>query len=68
MSIETVLLIVAIVEIITLCRVEWVYHKRQFVMDCYGCDEYNRLPPFLVMVITFWVWDINAFLTKGDPQ
>lgn len=65
MSIEAVLLIVAIIEIATLYRIEWVSNKRWFVMDCYGIDEHNRLPPFVVMVVKFWVWNVDAFLRNG---
>ncbi|MFZ5272109.1 hypothetical protein [Enterobacter asburiae] len=66
MSFGSVLLIVAIVEIATLYRADWVSNKRQFVADCHGNDAFNRLPPFLIMVLTFWVWDVNTFLGEGD--
>lgn len=68
MSIGAVLLIIAIVEIATLYRVEWVYHARQITLDVWGQRYYNRLPSFTMMVITFWVWDVDAYLSKGDQQ
>ncbi|MCU6243867.1 hypothetical protein NFK84_14650 [Enterobacter ludwigii] len=68
MSIGAVLLIIAITEIATLYRVEWVYRARQLTLDVWGHHYYNRLPSFTMMVITFWVWNVDAFLTKGDQQ
>lgn len=68
MSFEAVLLIVAIIEIATLYRADWVNQKRQFVADCYGADEFNHLPPFIVMVVQFWIWDVSAFLHGESNQ
>lgn len=68
MSIETVLLIVAVIEIATLYRVEWVYRARQLTLDVWGSHYYNRLPSFTMMVITFWAWDIDAYLRKTGQK
>lgn len=68
MSLETVLLIVAIIEIATLYRADWVNHKRQIAADCYGIDEFNRLPPFVVMVLKFWIWNVKTFLRRESNQ
>ena len=68
MNIELFLVLFAAAEIVTLCRAEWVYHKRHFVIEAYGYDEYYRLPSFLVMVVMFWIWDINTFLYRDDNQ
>lgn len=64
MSIETVLLIVAVIEIATLYRVEWVYRVRRVTLDLNGFHDYCRPPAFIVMVGKFWVWNADAFLRK----
>lgn len=68
MSIGTVLLIIAIIEIATLYRVEWVYRARQTTLDVWGSHYYNRLPSFTMMVITLWIWDVDAYLRKADQK
>lgn len=45
-----------------LLRNEWVYRKRMKILRCMGGDYYNKLPSYHVMVIKFWIWDINQFL------
>lgn len=64
------IVIVIVILIFTFClgvlmlvRNEWVYRVRK-IMSHENPELYDKLPSYDNMMIHFWVWNINKFITN----
>lgn len=54
--------VLTVIVLFCMVRNEWVYRKRQTFARDWGIDSFDAFPPYMVMMLKFWIWDIYKFI------
>lgn len=53
--------------VLTMIRNNWVFSERMRILNqmpvALGLHDYHRLPSYETMMMKFWIWDVNKFMS-----